>query len=77
MLIPFSSMASHNVGGEITYQYTGVANTYEITYKFYRDCFGIPAPTQISLCYSSTSCGTSGTIDLFPIPGTGNEIVGA
>ncbi len=74
MLIPFNSRASHNVGGEITYHYTGVPNTYEITYKFYRDCSGIPAPTQISLCYSSFSCGTSGTIDLFPIPGTGNEI---
>ncbi len=74
IMLPFVSRASHNVGGEITYTYTGIPNTFLITYKFYRDCSGIPAPTQISLCYSSVNCGQNGTIDLFPIAGTGNEI---
>ncbi len=74
MLIPFNSKASHFVGGEITYQYTGVSNTYIIRFKFYRDCSGITPPASIPLCYSSDSCGVSGTIDLFPIPGTGNPI---
>lgn len=74
MLIPFAGKASHFVGGEITYTYTGVPNTYLITFKFYRDCSGITPPTQIPLCYSSDSCGVTGTIDLFPIPGTGQPI---
>src|SRR3954470_7606453 len=68
-----SARASHCVGGDITYTYQG-PNQYLITFRFYRDCAGIPAPTQAQICYSSANCGLNGTVILFPIPGTGLEI---
>jgi len=49
ILVAFSSnysLASHVSGGNITYTYTGVPNTYLVTLSLYRDCSGIAAPTE-------------------------------
>lgn len=45
--------ASHAAGGEIVYQWLS-DSTYRVTFKFYRDCSGIPAPTTVDLCYVNT-----------------------
>ncbi len=52
--------ASHAAGADITWTYTGTPNTYLVRVKFYRDCFGIPAPTSVNICYNSVSCGQTG-----------------
>lgn len=59
--------ASHAAGADISWTYTGNPNEYVVRVKFYRDCEGIPAPTQITVCYTSTSCNESGSF-------TANEI---
>ncbi len=66
--------ASHVQGGEITYAYTGTPNEYLITTRFYRDCAGITAPTQVDICYQSASLGLASSIVLNPVAGTGNPI---
>ncbi|HNQ13643.1 MAG TPA: gliding motility-associated C-terminal domain-containing protein [Bacteroidia bacterium] len=68
------SRASHIVGMDITYEYTGIPNQYILTARLYRDCAGITAPTTLSLCYSSISCGLNGTVIMNQIPGTGQQI---
>ncbi len=73
-LVPMQTIASHNTGGDISYTYTGVANTYLLRYRFYRDQAGINAPAQINLCYSSLSAGLNGNAILLPAPGTGTLI---
>ena len=45
MMLPTTSRASHMAGMDLTYEYTGVANTYLLRLKYYRDCTGIPVPT--------------------------------
>ena len=47
MLLLNNTNASHIFATNITCEYTGVANTYHVTYKMYRDCSGIPAPTVV------------------------------
>jgi hypothetical protein len=44
----YTSFASHGMGGEITWVCDGTGN-YIFNVKFYRDCNGIPGPTQIIL----------------------------
>jgi hypothetical protein len=68
-----SSKATHMAGADLTYEYLG-NNSYLVTYTFYRDCIGIPAPQTATLEYGSLSCGFSDIIDLFPVPGTGQQI---
>jgi gliding motility-associated-like protein len=55
--------ASHIVGMDLTYAYTGTPNTFLVTLKYYSDCnpLSIPPPTSATICYSSASCGLSGT----------------
>ncbi|REJ83554.1 MAG: T9SS C-terminal target domain-containing protein [Bacteroidetes bacterium] len=48
--------ASHAAGGDLTYTYLG-NNQYRITFTFYRDCFGISAPTTKTVAIASASCG--------------------
>ncbi len=68
------SKASHNAGGEISYIHLG-GNQYLIQATLYRDCFGIPAPTSVTVYVSSASCGFNQTQYTMPaIPGTGQEI---
>lgn len=50
LILGFSSnnlFASHGMGGELTWTCQG--NSYVFTMKFYRDCNGIPGPTNPSL----------------------------
>ena len=45
--------ASHAAGGELTYEWLS-GSTYRFTLKFYRDCTGIPEPTNFNMCYYNT-----------------------
>jgi hypothetical protein len=56
--------ATHAAGGEIIYRWIH-DSTYLVLFHFYRDCSGIPEPSTVDLCYSSTcSALSSGTISL-------------
>ena len=66
--------ATHAQGADITYTYTGTPNEYLITLRFYRDCAGINAPPSVDICYEAASIGSTSTITLFPIAGTGIPI---
>lgn len=70
------SKASHAMGADLTYQCLG-GNTYRITLSFYRDCIGIPAPTNPFVNINSASCGQSLGITCYPRTGTGKEITPA
>ncbi len=55
--------ASHAVGADLSYVWVS-GNTYQVTFKFYRDCAGAAsAPTSLSLNIRS-SCTTSRTVTL-------------
>jgi len=68
-----STSASHSRGAEITYLHL-VGNNYRLHLTFYRDCFGIPAPTVVTIQAVSISCGITNSYPLFPIPGTGQTM---
>ena len=51
-------IASHSIGGEITYRWIA-GNNYYVTLTFYRDCAGVQAPTTLSIDVASASCGSS------------------
>lgn len=65
LLISQQSRASHAMGAEINYECIG-NNQYRITMYFYRDCFGIPAPAQMSIDVTS-SCFAADTLMLNPV----------
>lgn len=67
------SFASHTMGADLTYQSLG-GETYQFTLSFYRDCYGIDAPTSVSIDIKSVSCGINTTLNLQPVTGTGKEI---
>ena len=62
VMTPDTSKASHMAGVDITYEYAGSPNTFLVRLKFYRDCLGISAPTQVTICYSSVSTGQNGSV---------------
>lgn len=65
--------ASHANGGEITYKCLG-ANQYQIQFKFYRGCSGIPAPSTMDIVITN-SCGfTVAPVILNPTPTSPTEI---
>lgn len=75
LIAPDQAKASHMAGVDITYEWTGNPNEYLVRLKFYRDCVGIPAPTQVTICYSSASTGQNGSviapqISFTPVPNT-------
>ena len=65
--------ASHAMGADLTYECLG-GNTYKIRLSFYRDCIGIPAPSNPYIKISSASCGQNLGITCNPVAGTGQEI---
>lgn len=66
--------ASHAAGADLTYEYLGNGQ-YLVTWTLYRDCFGIPAPTNGFLYVESASCGNfSQSYTMNQVPGTGQEI---
>lgn len=58
-----SAQASHAAGAELTYTWKS-DSTYIITYHFYRDCSGIPAPDSVSVCYENNCDGYQNNIYL-------------
>jgi len=68
-----SALASHSQGADLTYQCLG-GNQYRVTLSFYRDCAGVAAPNAAIITISSVSCGQNFTINLNPLPGTGQEV---
>ena len=67
------SYATHAAGGNITYTHLQ-GNCYSIRLTFYRDCIGIAIQQPIIVNIQSASCGQNTTLQLNPIPGTGQEI---
>ncbi|HXH17549.1 MAG TPA: hypothetical protein VNJ07_00580, partial [Chitinophagales bacterium] len=65
-----NAQASHAMGADISYQCLG-GDSFLITLNFYRDCFGIDAPTDATIDISSVSCGISGLSFTLPLaPGS-------
>ncbi|MBL0102641.1 MAG: SprB repeat-containing protein [Bacteroidetes bacterium] len=71
--LPFASKATHISGADLTYRWIS-GNTYELTLELYRDCSGVAAPNNVTINYSSISCGVNSTVTISRVPGTGNEI---
>lgn len=65
--------ASHAEGADLTYKCLG-GNQYELTVSFYRDCYGINAPSSATVNCLSQSTNQNFNITLQPIPGTGQEV---
>jgi len=53
---------SHIAALTLSYAISGGPNTYLLTLKLYRDCFGTPLANSQRICFSSNSCGTNDTI---------------
>lgn len=49
MMSAYQSFATHLMGGDITYTLIAAPSTYNIKLTLYRDCAGIPAPTNPTL----------------------------
>ena len=76
--VPTISRATHIIGGELNYQYTGTGNQYLVKLTIYGDCSGgafanLPGSTFTIQAYhgSSTSIITQGTTTAF---GAGTEV---
>lgn len=67
-----TARASHAMGADLTYECIS-ANQYLLTFSFYRDCVGIPAPASVDVQYSS-SCFAGGSITLNPTPTSPTQI---
>ncbi|MBL0072907.1 MAG: T9SS type A sorting domain-containing protein [Bacteroidia bacterium] len=67
-----TSLGSHIVGGEITYQWIS-GNDYKIQLTYYSDCSGAPNPTTALIEVNSQSCSQSFSISL-PIASGPDEI---
>lgn len=52
----FKCQASHVAGMRITYEYSGTGNDYIFKLNLFRDCSGLPAPTYMTVSFSSASC---------------------
>ncbi|MBI3502084.1 MAG: PKD domain-containing protein [Bacteroidetes bacterium] len=57
----YEAKASHMAGGQITYTHTA-GLTYNITYTFYRDCSGIPAPATVPIVITSANASFTATV---------------
>jgi hypothetical protein len=73
LLCTQNSFASHNAGGDISYTHIS-GNDYLIHCTLYRDCFGISAPTSITVHIESASCSQSQMVNMNAINGTGQEV---
>jgi len=60
--------AGHILGSDITYTYMA-PNTYLVNVRWYRDCQGLPAGQQITICYNSVSANVGGSTILTMLPG--------
>lgn len=68
-------LATHSAGGELYYvEVPGSPNTYQFTFRFYRDCGAVGQSTSIepasfSLCYTSPCTGTVQNVTMPKIVG--------
>ncbi|MEO8086413.1 MAG: T9SS type A sorting domain-containing protein, partial [Bacteroidota bacterium] len=67
------SSASHGAGGNLTYTHLQ-GNQYLVHFTYYRDCFGIPAPTSVIVYIESNACGIAMQQFNAPEIGVGVEI---
>ena len=67
------SSASHAAGGNLTYTHL-TGNQYLVHFTYYRDCFGIPAPTSVIVYIESAACGIAQQQFNAPEIGVGVEI---
>ncbi len=71
---PNAARASHAAGGELIYEWIS-DSTYRFYFKFYRDCDGIPEPSDMTMCYENPCSGISGSLTMpkltGPLPGGG------
>ena len=75
MLFSFGKVnASHFMGGDITYVCIG-PNQYSIVAKLFRDCNGIPLPTNISVNIASANCGYNQSVQLSNLNGATNSYI--
>lgn len=63
----YQAKATHAAGGELIYQWIS-DSTYKITFKFYRDCAGVAAPSAVTACCTN-KCDTTSVFfaSLLPI----------
>ena len=73
LFIPRQSEASHAMGADITYTCLG-NNQYEVTFSFYRDCFGILPSNQMQLNITSTCFPNTPSVFLNLVSGWPVEI---
>ncbi|HNP50140.1 MAG TPA: hypothetical protein PKL85_14945, partial [Bacteroidia bacterium] len=73
LCLNFTASATHISGADITYTWVS-GNTYNLDLTLYRDCSGVSAPNNVSVSYSSVSCGYNLNVTLNKLPGTGQEI---
>src|SRR5688572_8778813 len=67
LLFQLPATAGHLLGTDINYAYVG-PNQYLVNVRWFRDCQGLPAPQQLSVCYRSANAGVSGTMNLSYVP---------
>lgn len=65
-LFATNTKASHNYGGEITYEWVS-SSMYNVTVKLYTDCIGLPPGNSININYSSVNCAINQPRTLFKI----------
>ena len=71
------TFASHAAGMEMFYRWKSTAtsdSTYEFTVIFYRNCYGISAPTSVGLRSRSASLSSDNTTNISRLPIYGNGV---
>ena len=66
--VPNQAQASHCAGAELLFQWLH-DSTYQIFYKFYRDCNGINEPTSVVVCCSNNCNTTTMNVTLNKVTG--------
>ena len=63
VFVPNEAKASHCAGAELLFQWLH-DSTYQIFYKFYRDCNGISEPTSVTVCCNNSCNSTTISVTL-------------
>jgi type IX secretion system substrate protein len=63
LMIAITSKGTHIYGGDISYKQID-SNKYEVTYKLYRDCNGVNAPSNINIVVSSNGCSSAFSVNI-------------
>ncbi len=73
MIIHQDANASHIQGADLSYKYVR-GQKYIVNYTLYRECSGIPAPSNVNLKLHSQNASFSSFHSLELVPNTGQEI---